>query len=279
MSPFSRIQISLFLLVLGLSPALAFPPGPDGLVYGLVKDQYGTPLMNSGDAVILQTTGGVQIATSIQPNLAVGVNFAVAVPMDAGVLPSLYVSNSLTAGAPFRLYVSVRGNTNLPIEMVGNYVRAGDPAFHLRQDLTLGTATNGSGIPDQWIAMFLAQIGTNIPLASINPNGIYTRDGRTLKQQYLLGNYPYDPTNTFNVTMVSQNGGQAVLAFTAIQGRTYSVSGSPDLLNWTPVSFSVPASGPATMSAYPAPSLQPVQIQTVQPTNAPTMNFFRLQLQ
>ncbi len=271
--------MSSLLLLLGVAGARAFPPAPDGMIYGLVKDQYGTPLMNPASTVVLQTTGGVQIATSISPNLAVGVNYAMRVPMDAGSMGNLYVSNSLTSGVAFKLAVAVQGTTNTPIEMVGTYLQAGAPSFSVRQDLTLGTSTNGSGIPDQWIAMFLAQIGTNVPLAGINPNGVYTRDGRTLKQQYLLGNYPYDPTNTFSVSLVSQNAGQAVLAFTAIQGRTYSVSGSADLLNWTPLSFTVPAAGSAAMTAYPATSLQPMQIQTVQPANAPVMQFFRLQLQ
>ena len=281
MRPFSRIwlSLSLVLLVLGLSLANAYPPAPDGMVYGLVKDQYGTPLKNISCQVILQTAGGVRITTTIQPTLAVGVNYAVKVPMDAGVLPNLVTKTSLTAGMPFQLYVVAQGRTNLPIEMTGTYLQTGTPSFKLRQDLTLGTDVNGSGIPDQWIQQFLAQIGTNTPLANINPNGVYTADGRTLKQQYLLGNYPYDPTNTFSVSLVSQSAGQAVLAFTAIQGRTYSVSGSTDLQNWTPVSFTVPASGTAVMTAYPAANTQVVQLQTLQPTNAPTLQFFRLQLQ
>jgi len=267
------------LVVLGFSPAWAFPPAPDGLVYGLVKDQYGTPLLNAKYQVYLQTTGGVRIATSIQPALAVGVNFAVKVPMDAGVLPNLATSNALTLGVPFQLYVVVQGSTNLPIEMTGNYLQTGTPSFKLRQDLTLGTDVNGSGIPDQWVQMYFAQIGTNVPLTQVNANAIYSSSGRTLKQEYLLGNYPYDPTNTFSVSLVSQNAGQAVLAFTAIQGRNYAVAGSTDLQNWTPLAFTVPATGSNSMTVYSAASTQPVQIQTVQPVNAPTMQFFRLQLQ
>ena len=278
MTPISRLWLSLALLVLALIPVCAFPPAPDGMVYGLVKDPYGTPLVNNNCQVVLQTTGGARIATSIQPALAVGVNYAVRVPMDAGILPFLATSNTLTPGVLFQLYVVVQGRTNLPVEMAATYLKAGAPAFQLRQDLTLGTDVNGSGIPDQWIAQFLAQIGTNIPLANIDPNGVYTRDGLTLRQQYLLGNYPNNPTNTFSVQLVSLNAGQAVLAFTAIQGRSYSVSGSTDLQNWIPLSFTRPASGPAAMTAYSSPTLQAVQIQTIQPANAPTLQFFRLQL-
>lgn len=278
MSPFLRIWLTLLVLVLGLSPALAFPPAPDGLVYGLLKDQYGTPVLATNCQVILQTSTGVQEVGYIQPALAVGLNFSVKVPMDAGTLPNRATSQALTMGVSFKLYVVSGGITNLPIEMTGTWLQTGTPSFQLRQDLTLGTDANGSGIPDQWIQYFLAQIGTNISLANVNPNGVYTADGRTLKQQYLLGNYPYDPTNTFSVTLVSQNAGSALLAFTAIQGRSYSVSGSTDLQNWMPLSFTVPASGAAVMTAYSAATTTPVQFQTVQPTNAATMQFFRLQL-
>jgi hypothetical protein len=266
-------------LALGLSAARAFPPAPDGLIYGMVKDQFGTPLMNPADTVVLQTPGGVQVATSIQPNLAIGVNYALDVPMDAGTIPNPYTANALTVSAQYKLYVSVGASTNTPIEMTGAYSLAGNPAFQVRQDLTLGTDTNGSGIPDQWIEVFLSEIGTNLPLASVNPNGVYTKSGRTLKQEYLLGNFPYNPADDFSVSIVNQSAGSAVLAFTTMTGRTYTAYGSADLQNWTPLSFTVPAAGAAVQSSYFASSIQPMQIQTVQPTNAPVMQFFRLQLQ
>lgn len=278
MSPLSRFQLAMVLLVVGLTPALAFPPAPDGMVYGLVKDQYGTPVLATNCQVILQTSAGVQEVGYIQPALAVGLNYSVKVPMDAGTLPNGATSQALTMGVSFKLYVVSGGITNLPIEMTGTWLQTGTPSFQLRQDLTQGTSTNGLGLPDQWLQQFFAEIGTNIPLASLSLNGVYTKDGRTLKQQYLLGNYPYDPTNTFSVTLVSQNAGSALLAFTAIQGRTYSVSGSTDLQNWAPLSFTVPVSGAAVSTVYPATTTIPVQIQTVQPTNAPTMQFFRLQV-
>jgi hypothetical protein len=145
--------------------------------------------------------------------------------------------------------------------------------------LTLGTDANGDGIPDAWEQAFLASIGVNVPLSSINPNTDYAHNGRTLLQEYLLGDYPFNPGYNFAVTLVSQSGGSAVLAFTSMTGRSYSVFGSADLQNWTPLSFTIPAQGTAPSTAYYAPGIQPLQIQTIQPTNSPTVLFFRLQLQ
>jgi hypothetical protein len=269
-------------LVVGLwlvPAARAFPPAPDSLVYGMAKDQYGTPLMNAGDSVILQTPSGVQVTAVIQPNLAVGVNYAVRVPMDAGIMGAPYVTNALTAATLYKLYVVVGATTNLPIEMTGAYSALGNPSQTTLQNLTLGTDANGDGIPDAWETLFLQEIGTNIALANLNTNADYAHDGRTLWQEYLLGNYPYNPTNDFTVTIVSQTAGSVVLAFTSMTGRTYTAYGSSDLKNWTPLSFTVPAAGPAVLTSYYASNIQPVQIQTIQPANAPQAQFFRLQLQ
>ena len=275
-----RLCASVILpFAVGLLPwlAQAFPPAPDGVIYGLVKDQYGTPLMNTADMVVLQTPAGVQVMASIQPGLAIGVNYAIHVPMDAGIIPGPYVSKALTAATPYTLYVSVGGTTNLPIEMMGATPVLGQPAQLTLQNLTLGVDANGDGIPDAWETVFLQETGATNALAFLTANTVI--GGRTVLQQYLLGNYPTDPTNVFNVQLVSQNAGSAVLAFTAITGRSYTVLGSPDLKNWTTLSFTMPASGPNVMSSYYASIIQPLQIQTVQPASVPPMQFFRLQLQ
>ena len=259
--------------------AQAYPPAPDGYIYGLVKDQYGMPVADASVQVLLQTPGGVQLSAAIQPNLAVGVNYLLPVPMDGGLTPIPYEAGALTTGTAYKLYVVSGGVTNLPIEMLTASPTVGNPAQMTVQNLTEGTDANGDGIPDQWEEVFLQQLGINIPLASINPNADYAHDGRTLRQEYLLGNYPFNPTNTFNVSLVSLNAGSALLAFTTMTGRTYSAQGSPDLQNWTALSFSVPAQGTNTMTSFYAGSIQPLQIQTVQPAGVSAMQFFRLQLQ
>lgn len=275
-----RLIIGTRIALLGALVALsaqAFPPAPDTIIYGMVKDQYGTPLMNQADQVILQTQSGTQIAAAIQPNLAVGVNYELHVPMDAGTFGAAYSSNALLTATPYKLYVIVGGVTNLPIEMIAASPSLAKPAQMTSQNLTLGTDANGDGIPDAWEALFFQEIGTNV--TNINPNADYANDGRTLMQEYLLGNYPYNPTNQFVVTMVGQSAGSAVLSFTTMTGRTYTAYGSPDLQNWTPLSFSIPSAGTVPAASYFAPNIQAIQIQTVQPAGAPQMQFFRVQLQ
>jgi len=274
--------------LLGVTPAArAYPPAADGIIYGEVKDQYGTPLLNPANQVVLQTPGGVQVVTPIQPGLAIGVNYRLYVPMDTGDQPPPYVPNALTNATPYKLYVTQGTATNLPIEMSSPsyYARLGAPSTATVQNLTLGADANGDGIPDQWEQIFLSEIGTNLTLVQINPNTDYTGDGRTLKQEYLLGNYPFNPTDDFSVQLVSQSAGSAVLAFTSMVGRTYTAFGSPDLQNWTPLAFTIPALNnaaatvPGVYTNYYSSGIQPMQIQTLQPANAPTIQFFRLSLQ
>ncbi|MGA2245699.1 MAG: hypothetical protein ABSH48_11925 [Verrucomicrobiota bacterium] len=272
-------RMTLLCGLLALPAARAFPPAPDGVIYGMVKDQYGTPLMNASDTVILQTPSGVTITAAIQPALAIGVNYLLRVPMDSGIAGQPYVTNALVAATPYLLYVAAGTTTNLPIEMAGASPVLGRPAQLTLQNLTVGVDSNGDGIPDAWELLFFQEIGTNVALANINPNADYAHDGRTLWQEYLLGNYPFNPGNNFAVKIVSQNAGSAVLAFTTMTGRTYTAFGSADLQNWTALSFTIPSAGPAVTTSYYAANIQPVQIQTVQPASGPQMQFFRLQLQ
>jgi hypothetical protein len=254
----------------------AYPPAPDSLIYGMVKDQYGNPLSNPADLVILQTAAGVQVVGHVQPNLAIGINYSVQVPMDSGSIPPPYVSNALTAGTQFQLYVVVGSATNLPIEMQGNILTLGPPSQQLAQSLTMGVNLDGSGVPLGWAQSFLASLGLNV--TNINPYGVYTQDGRTLQQEYLLGNFPYQ-TNVFSVQIVSQSAGSAVLAFTPAASHTYTTLGSPDLKTWTPLSFTIPAVGPTAMTSYYSTTNLPLQIQTVPPGLPAPIQFYRLQFQ
>jgi hypothetical protein len=274
----NRVSMAALAVFLCLPSARGFPPAPEVLVYGLVKDQYGNPIANTSDKVILQTPSGQQIVTAIQPNFAIGINYALQVPMDSGISPPLYTINVLTNAQPYTLYVVDGGVTNLPIEMVAAPFPMAPPSHLVLKNLTLGTDANHDGIPDAWELAFLQSLGLNIALTNINPNAIYTPDGRTLYQEYLLGNYPYN-ANPFAITLVSQHAGSAVIAFTAAAGRTYSVYGSPDLKTWTLLSFSVPAISAQVVNSYFSGQIQPLQIQTVQPSNIPPVQFFRLSLQ
>jgi len=273
------VLLALILLVAG--PALAYPPSPPHVIYGLVRDQYGTPFTSASTLIILETPTGVQLTSAVTPGLAAGVNYQINVPMDAGLTPDLYQSSALVAAAPFKLYVVTGGATNLPLQMTGNFSLLGQPAQSTRLDLTLGVDANGDGIPDAWEQAFLTAIGSSLSLSNLNANLVLTSDGLTLWQEFLLGTYPFDPSQPFLVKLVSLTAGAPLLEFTTMTGRSYTVLGSPDLNQWTPLSFQVPAEGAsgAIQQFYSAPGINTVQVQVLpDPTGAP-MRFFRLLMQ
>jgi hypothetical protein len=271
--------LALALLLTG--PALAYPPAPFHVIYGMARDQYGTPFTSASTRILLETPTGVQLSGSVCPGLAAGVNYQIDVPMDAGLTPDLYQSSALVAAAPFKLYVVNGGTTNVPLQMTGSFSLLGQPGQRTRLDLTLGVDSNADGIPDAWEQAFLTAIGSTLSLSSLNANSVLTSDGLTLWQEFLAGTYPFDPSEPFLVKVVSLNAGAPLLEFTTMTGRSYTVLGSSDLNQWTPLSFQVPAEGAsgATQQFYYAPGISTIQVQVLPDPAGASMRFFRLMLQ
>jgi hypothetical protein len=279
-------------LVFGLSLALgvwclefssyAYPPGPYNLLYGTVRDQYGTPLNLATARVVLQTPSGVQFAAPIidgasQP----GINYLLKVPLDSGAAPDLYQPNVLLPGASYKLVVVIGAVTNLPIEMGTNYLSLGKWTKTARVDLTLGVDSNGDGIPDAWEYAFLNMLGTNLPLSSLTANSILTPDGLTLRQEYLLGTALFDPGDPLNIIFVGFIGASPMLQFPVVTGRSYTVLASPDLHSWSPVSFNLATEGLGgpTHSFYVAPGVATIQVYLAPPPLGASRQFYRILVQ
>jgi hypothetical protein len=279
--------ICLPLLLLGmflpLSPARAFPPAPYYLIYGEVRDRYGSPLTSPQAQIILQPPSGVSTTATLVPGYAPGVNYQMKVPMDAGQTPDLWQPNALLPAALFRMVVVIGTVTNIPIEMtISNVTYAvGQPGGSARVDLTLGVDANGDGLPDAWELAFLASLGLNVPLSSLTANSILTPDGLTLRQQYLLGTYPFDPGDPLKILFTGLTNGYPVLQFPTVTGRTYTVLGSSDLMNWSPASFVLAGDRPSapTRGFYYAPNISTVQIYVAPPAGGAHAQFYKLLVQ
>jgi hypothetical protein len=260
--------------------ALAFPPAPHHTLYGMVRDQFGTPLTSTDTQILLQTPGGAQLTTAISPNLEAGVNYQLEVPMDAGNTTDLYESNALTTAASFKLHVIIGTTTNTPIQMLNSYAQLGKPSKQTRMDLFLGQDVNGDGLPDAWEYAILAALGMPPDLSLITPGGI-GRNGMSYLGNFIAGTYPFDPNGALTIRLIAVQGDAPVIEFQAISGRTYTVLGSPDLKQWTPLSFQIPADGPAALTRpnIYATGVQKLQVQVIQPAGGPEMHYFRLLVQ
>ena len=255
-------------------PVAAYPPAPHHLFYGMVRDEFGSPIA-AGAEVILETLGGVQIKTTVIPNLEPGVNYRLAVPMDAGITADLYKPTALRPTVPFLVRVRIGTVNYLPIEMIGDMSRMGQPGQRTLLNLTLGEDTDGDGLPDAWERLL------NADLTKVKPGDDTDRDGLTNLQEYLAGTYAFDPKDGFTLNIVRMNGERPVLEFTAIRGRTYTLQGSPDLKTWTTQSFRIPAEGAdaPTRGSYPAADVRKLQVESITAEGKPVPRFFRLMTQ
>ena len=271
----------VILLGFGAPVAQAFPPAPHHLIYGMVRGELGDPINVNNAEVILTTSAGVVITTTLIPDLAPGVNYRLSVPMDSGLTSDPYKPTALQPTVPFRLSVKIGTTTYLPIEMIGDFKNLGQPAGETRLDLTLGEDSDGDGLPDAWERAIIAMLGGGLTLADIGPGDDSDHDGMSNLDEYLAGTYAFDPADGYKLNIVGVNGGRPVLEFTAIRGRTYAVLASTDLQNWAPVAFKIPAEGAnaPVRQSYQATDVRVLRVEAEPGAGGQATGFFKLILQ
>lgn len=255
-------------------PVQAYPPAPFHLFYGMLRDEYGTPINVTGAEVILETSSGVKIQTTVNPGIESGANYRLEVPMDAGLTAAPYQPTALRPLVPFRIKVRIGGDTYLPIEMVGNYANLGQPGQRTRLNLTLGEDKDGDGLPDAWERL------VNSDITQVKP-GADAGNGLTYLETYYAGTYMVDPKNGFTLSILDFNKGAPLLEFLAVNGRTYTVLGSRDLKTWNVVSFHVPAEGPnaPVRRSFQTDSVKTVRVEVSSEEVELPLAYFRLMLQ
>jgi hypothetical protein len=212
----------------------AFPPSPDHVITGLVRDELGHPVVVDDAEVILTTGAGAALRTFIKPNLKPGHNYLLRVPLDSGLTADPYKPTALKPTVPFRLSVRMGGVTYLPIQMQGDFMHLGQPAGETHLDLTLGEDLDGDGLPDAWERMLLKEGQT---LADIRPDQDTDNDNMNNLDEYLAGTYAFDARDGFKLEILGMNEGRTVLEFTAIRGRNYTIFQSSDMVHWDPATF------------------------------------------
>ena len=276
------LMLCLFLVFVMLCPrGQANPPAPYNLIYGVVRDAYGTPLTAANAQLILSCPGKPALTAGVLPGYAPGVNYQIKVPMDSGYTPDPYRPNALSTGLPFKISVVINNATNVPIEMSLNYATLGQPAKATRIDLTLGVDSNGDGIPDSWERAFLAELGLDLPLSAVNGDSLLSGDGLTLRQQYRYGSYPFNPSEPCVATFAGFSGGSPVLRFPVITGRFYSVLASADTKTWVTVPFQMAGELPSVPSRnyYYAAGISNTEVRVAPPAGAARMQFYRILVQ
>ena len=259
--------------------ALAFPPLPHHTVYGVVRDEFGNPLISPGTELTLETLAGTAITTAVVPGLEAGVNYRIEVPVDAGLTSDLYRPTAMRPTAPFRIRVKIAGRTYVPLEMKANMALLGQPAQSSRVDLTLGEDTDGDGLPDGWERSVIAAGNLGLTLEGLKPGDRLNGNSLSVLQAYLAGTYAWDPKDGFRLDIVEFSATDPVLEFMALRGRSYTISASNDLLTWKPMKFRVQGgSSDAPVSFHQTTQLQRVRVVAAGEASDPAPKFYKLQV-
>ena len=259
--------------------ALAFPPLPHHTVYGLVRDEFGNPLISQGTELTLVTLAGAVITTTVVPGLEAGVNYRIEVPVDAGLTSDLYRPTAMRPTAPFRIRVKIAGRTYVPLEMKANMALLGQPAQSSRVDLTLGEDTDGDGLPDGWERSVIAAGNLGLTLEGLKPGDRLNGNSLSVLEAYLAGTYAWDPKDGFRLDIVEFSAADPVLEFVALRGRSYTISASNDLLTWKPMKFRVQGgASDSPVSFHQTTQLQRVRVVASGEASDPAPKFYKLQV-
>lgn len=266
-------------LLIALMPSLvrAFPPAPNHILHGLVRDQVGNPLAVDNAEIVLEAASGSKVTARVVPQLEPGGNYRLEVPMDSGLTDDLYQPTALLPESPFRLKVRIGSTVYLPMEMAGDLAKLGAPGERTRIDLTLGVDADGNGLPDAWEKSAAALLGRTWTAGRIRPGDLYPGTGMTYREVYLAGIYAVAPEDGLSLRIVRNADGVPRMGFVAVKGRSYVVEKSEGLGQWTAVDFRIPANGaPGTeMSVYQATKTQRLEIEPATAADA-SATFFRL---
>ncbi|QJE96925.1 hypothetical protein [Luteolibacter luteus] len=233
-----------FLLV-GVTPALAFPPAPPYTLYGTVRDQVGQTISADGAVVILFKGSQELGRTPINSGARLDQNYELNVRIDqnrGGT--SLYSEKALEAQGAFSMAVDIGGARYYPIEVAGT-LTAGKGGERVRLDLTLGQDSDGDGLPDVWEQWQLYQAGKdpdengNWPIGLIDKDGDLDGDGTSNWLEYLAGTFAGDATERFALDIKEKTASSVRFGFYAITGKTYTIETSTDAKTWTRIPFSV----------------------------------------
>ena len=276
MPPISRLAPRLGLLGLLTTAALAFPPAPFHRVTGMVRNEMGDPLNMTNAVVLMETQTGVRVKTSVVPNLGPGRNYALSVPMDAGVTPDNYKATALRTMASFRMKVVIGGVTYLPLETAVNTASLGRPAAVTTLDLTLGEDSDGDGLPDAWERALLEMLGRGGTLRDIRPGDDSDGDGISNLNEYRAGTYAFDPQDGFRLDVVGTRDERMVLEFLAIPGRRYEFVSGGDLTSWKPIRFRLPTdpADSANRTEWMATKTQLIRVEAI-PSGEEGQAFFK----
>ena len=272
---FSRPCFLLAAVLLGAT-ARAYPPAPDHVLYGTVRDELGRPLAAGAAVVIVSSAAGEIARTPIARGTEPGANYQVRLPVDLGSMGVAYKPTALLPTSPFTIRVLMGGVVYLPIEVSRVGPTLGQPGKRTHFDLTLGVDSDNDGIPDAWERALIERdsSGRLRTLADIKPGDDLDGDGLTNLQEYLIGTYALDRVDGLALEVLAVENSRARLRFTTVPGRVYTLRSSTNLNEWSPQTFALSAAGDVNQPSYSGREVTVFEVWVPLPVGGTA--FFRL---
>ena len=171
----------------------------------------------------------------VAPGTTPGINYLLKVPMDSGATSNLYHPAAMRMAMPFKIRVLIGAQVYLPIEMIGDLAKIGQPGEETLLNLTLGEDTDGDGLPDAWERALLGQGKT---LSDINPGDDTDGDGMSNLDEYISGNYAFDKNDGLRLDIVQKQEADVVWN-SWYKGANLYDQGVINLKEWSNLSFKI----------------------------------------
>jgi hypothetical protein len=270
------LRQTLLALALLASAAHAYPPAPDHVVYGTVRDERGVALASGSATVIISNAAGEIVRGPLAEYPETGVNYLLRVPMDSGTLNTLYRPTALLPSAGFTIRIVRDKTVYVPLEVSRVPPTIGQPGLRTRLDLTLGIDSDNDGLPDSWEQNLIGadRSGRLRTLADIRPGDDLDGDGLTNLQEYLLGTYALDRLDGLSLAIVEVVNNHARLRFSSVTGRTYTIRATSDFQTWGAQTFSVRSASAAAVASFRATDITLVDVWVPLPPGGSA--FYRL---